>query len=460
MVYFITNQRFIETEDIKQGSFQQCIEYISNIYEIGVDTETEGFDPYTKKILSIQVGDYTDQFFIEWMSLTKKQTLQLKEILESKDKLILLQNAKFDLKFLYLQFIYPQNIYDTFLAECILTTGYKDIDRDLSLKGLTNKYCKIDLDKSVRSKISSEGLSNRVIIYGANDIKYLSKIKKRQVHLIYKYSLEKVLELENEVVKVFAKLENNGICLNTKEWLDISDLVEKERTRIELEMDNLIYKLGRSTNNITNKLTKYCRIYKQQSLFFEPTKRNTYINWSSNNQKLKLLKDLGLKVTSVGDKVLQSNKYKHELIPLLLEYTKHNKLANTFGRKFLNFINPVTNRIHYNVWQILSTGRISVSNPNLNQIPSHGKIGKRIRSSFIPQEGYKIVGGDYSGMELRIIAEYSKDPTWVNAFNNGEDLHSKLCAMTFNMPIENVRKPFPPKPTFTYRDVQKTINFG
>jgi DNA polymerase-1 len=372
---------------------------------------TEGFDPYTKQILSIQVGDYTDQFFIEWMSLTKKQTLQLKEILESKDKLILLQNAKFDLKFLYLQFIYPQNIYDTFLAECILTTGYKDIDRDLSLKGLTNKYCKIDLDKSVRSKISSEGLSNRVIIYGANDIKYLSKIKKRQVHLIYKYSLEKVLELENEVVKVFAKLENNGICLNTKEWLDISDLVEKERTRIELEMDNLIYKLGRSTNNIT-------------------------------------------------DKVLQSNKYKHELIPLLLEYTKHNKLANTFGRKFLNFINPVTNRIHYNVWQILSTGRISVSNPNLNQIPSHGKIGKRIRSSFIPQEGYKIVGGDYSGMELRIIAEYSKDPTWVNAFNNGEDLHSKLCAMTFNMPIENVRKPFPPKPTFTYRDVQKTINFG
>jgi len=63
-------------------------------------------------------------------------------------------------------------------------------------------------------------------------------------------------------------------------------------------------------------------------------------------------------------------------------------------------------------------------------------------------------------MELRIIAEFSQDPTWVNAFKNGEDLHSKLCAMTFNIPIKDVKKPFPPKPTFTYRDVQKTINFG
>lgn len=97
---------------------------------------------------------------------------------------------------------------------------------------------------------------------------------------------------------------------------------------------------------------------------------------------------------------------------------------------------------------------------NLNQIPSHGEIGKEIRSCFIPKKGYKIIGGDYSAMELRVIAEFSQDETWVNAFINGEDLHSKLCSMTFDIDIKDVKTPFPSKPTFTYRDVQKTISFG
>jgi len=97
---------------------------------------------------------------------------------------------------------------------------------------------------------------------------------------------------------------------------------------------------------------------------------------------------------------------------------------------------------------------------NINQIPSHGELATKIRASFEAPEGYKIVGGDYSGMELRIIAEFSKDPTWISVFNRGGDLHSELCAMTFGIPIEDVKKPFPPKPEFKYRDVQKTVDFG
>ena len=133
---------------------------------------------------------------------------------------------------------------------------------------------------------------------------------------------------------------------------------------------------------------------------------------------------------------------------------------NYSSEKFLKFINKDTGRIHYNVWQILSTGRISVSEPNLNQIPSKGELGKQIRNCFIPQKGYKIVGGDFSGMELRIIAEFSKDPLWVNAFKEGQDLHSVLCAATFDIPITDVKKETPFKKGVTYRDIQKTINFG
>jgi DNA polymerase-1 len=116
--------------------------------------------------------------------------------------------------------------------------------------------------------------------------------------------------------------------------------------------------------------------------------------------------------------------------------------------------------VHYNVWQILSTGRISVSEPNLNQIPSKGDLGKQIRNCFVAKEGYKIVGGDFSGMELRIIAEFSKDPLWINAFNDGQDLHSVLCAATFDIPITDVKQETPFKKGVSYRDIQKTINFG
>jgi DNA polymerase-1 len=83
-----------------------------------------------------------------------------------------------------------------------------------------------------------------------------------------------------------------------------------------------------------------------------------------------------------------------------------------------------------------------------------------MRECFVPEKRYKIVGGDYSGCELRIIAEFSKDPVWVNAFKEGKDLHSELCAMTFNIDINDVKTPTPFKPDIKYRDVQKTLNFG
>lgn len=97
---------------------------------------------------------------------------------------------------------------------------------------------------------------------------------------------------------------------------------------------------------------------------------------------------------------------------------------------------------------------------NLNQIPRKGVLGKEIRACFMPRKGYKIVGGDYQSFELAIIAELSNDPLWINTLLEGGNLHSVLCAATFNIPIEDVEKPFPYSPDSTYRDVQKTINFG
>ena len=458
MIFYVSNQKRLNTSDkIQEAKIQDCIDYCQNIDEIGLDTETEGFDPYTNSLLSIQLGDFNNQFVIDCKTIDINI---LVELFKSKNKLFLFHNAKFDLKFLYHYGIDVQNVYDTFLTECILTTGYANEERQLALDAVTIKYCGVKLDKSIRGTIHREGLTDRVIIYGADDVKYLPSIKAAQLPQIKQYSLENVLELENNVVKVFARMEYNGAPLNKDKWLQVTEQVEKNTQELEKQLDTLIYTEGTKSLPQINSLTKYCNIYKQGSLFFDIQERDCNINWASPAQKLKLLKDLGIKIDSVGDRELQKNKTKHAVVPLLINYSKQNKLATSFGRDFLEYVNPKTNRVHGNIWQILSTGRISISEPNINQIPSHGELATKIRASFEAPKGYKIVGGDYSGMELRIIAQFSQDPLWLKVFNEGGDLHSELCAATFKIPLSDVKKPFPPKPEFKYRDVQKTVNFG
>jgi DNA polymerase-1 len=347
--------------------------------------------------------------------------------------------------------IYPNKIYDTFLAELILNTGVERSQLRVALDDLAWKYCNTKLDKTIRGNINREGLSDRVIKYAADDTKWLSAIKEKQIEQIKEWGLESILDLENEVVKVFAKMEYDGILLNAVKWSEVATLTYSKIKELEQKLDDIV------TNDPN--LRKFVPNAIQGNLFgFEERKLD--INWSSSQQKKNILNSLGINEDSTGDRILQRNKSKHTLIPTLIEYNKYKKLNDAFGESFLKNINPVSNRIHMDVWQILTTGRIAVSNPNLNQIPSKGDLAKTIRSCFIPKPGYKIVGGDYSGCELRIIAEFSQDPVWINNFNEHKDLHSELACLTFDIPIEDVKTPFPQKPDLKYRDVQKTIDFG
>ena len=447
MVYLVTNNKeLFETENYKIVNKEYAYNLLELENEIQLDTETTGFDPHTCNLLTQQFGTLEHQFVVDNNTI---DSLYFKPILEDKRKLFILQNAKFDLRFFMKLGIDISNVYDTFLAECILTMGVEN--RSLGLDSLVFKYCGEKLDKSIRSTIHREGLTSKVIKYCADDVKYLSKIKQIQLQKITELELNNVLDLENKVTKVFARMEYTGISIDTKKWLDISKITEAKVLETEVILDSLVKE--------DEKLYKFVPKYVQANLFgFEG--RELDINWASSKQKLDIFKTLEFDTDSTGDRFLQKNKAKHPIIKTLIDYNKFNKLASSFGKNFLKFINKNTNRIHYNVWQILSTGRISVSEPNLNQIPSKGEIGKQIRNCFIPQKGYKIVGGDFSGMELRIIAEFSKDPLWVNAFLEGKDLHSVLCAATFDIPIENVKQETPFKKGITYRDVQKTINFG
>lgn len=452
MIKLVTNQKdlFNEMPDgIEYSTVEESLEYCSKLFYIGCDTETTGLDPYSCSILTLQLGDESTQFVIDMSTVDIEN---YKSLLESKDHTFIFQNAKFDLRFFLHKGIRVKNVIDTMLLECILTTGYEEGERELGLDYLLKKYLNVFVDKTIRSQIHRQGLTSKVVKYAAEDVQWLENLMNLQMKEIEKWGLSEIVKLENEVVKVFAQMEYSGLLVDKENWLEVGREVENECSEIESKLDNIVLQ--------EPSLSRFVPKYIQGDLFSGFGEAKPEVNWNSTAQKKQVINLLGIPVDDVSSRTLHKNKRKHKIIPLLIDYSKSKKLNTSFGKKFLQEINPVSGRVHPDYWQILSTGRISVKKPNVNQIPSKGKVGPKIRKSFVAREGWKIVGGDYSGMELRIIANFSNDPVWVNAFKEGGDLHSILCSMTFDIPIENVREPFPEKPEMTYRDVQKTINFG
>lgn len=345
-------------EYFPHSTLEECIEYCRELKYISLDTETQGFDPHTKELLTLQIGDKNTQFIID--VLTTDITL-LKPLLES--KIILMHNAKFDFRFLYKKGIDIKNIFDTFLAEVILYTGYnlskkdKDFYISTNLEGVVKKYCNYSLDKSIRGDIH-KGITKEVLVYSAEDIEYLEDVKETQTKLLEEYDLLKVMELENKVVRVFALMEYTGINFNVNKINEVISELNKINEEISDNLDNIIF------SNLSKypKLKNFTKV--QLDLFDEVRKLN--INWSSPDQKKKILNILGISVDGVSDKILQKNKNAHAIVPAFIEFSKYAKLSSSFGEPLLKFINPVTKRIHAGIWQILQTGRISMSEPKQN----------------------------------------------------------------------------------------------
>ncbi len=467
MVFYITNQLStgLFPEKFPRVSVEEALEYLWQLVDVAVDTETEGFDPYTKKLLLLQLGDYDVQYVID---TTTVDIQKFRKLLET--KLLILANAQFDLTFLYHHNIWPTRIFDVMLAEIILTAGYRDekdlkdlkevvnthvaesyINKGISLDKISKKYCNVTLDKAIRSNFGRVAIAEREIQYAADDVKYLHKIKEDQLKAFEEFKIkygttDELLDLENEVVKVFALMNYNGVRVDAARYS--SEVIKK----VEEEVRDITTKLNQII--IDEFQYPYTRDMFTGALI-------TIINWNSPKQKLKLLNRIIPGIASTNAATIAKHSHKHKIFGSLASYNKMKKLQSSFGLGFLDHINTVSGRIHTNFWQILATGRISCNNPNLNQIPSKGELGPVIRSCFVPKsKDYCIVGGDYSGFELRIIAEFSQDPLWLKVFNEGGDLHSVLCSETFGIPIEDVHKPFPKNPDITYRALQKTINFG
>lgn len=438
MIYVVTNGDAIKNDDSYTfGTFQQTVDYLTSLQEICLDAETYGFDPHTKKMVSLQVGDYDNQFVIDCKTVDIKP---LKTILES--RLVIGQNLKFDAKFLFNEGIILNKIYDTFVAEKVLTCGYDYIPAGLD--ALAERYAGIIMDKSIRGEIGKEGLSPRVIRYGADDIKCLPIIKKKQLEKAKTEDLIAVINLENRFTPCLAYIEWCGFKLDAAAWKTKMDEDFKHLAECEAKLNEWVLK---------NEMHTY--IDQQLDMF---TPQGCTINWSSPKQVIEIFEELGIKCEvyekgkvkkSVEASVIAKYAEDNELIKLYLEYKKADKVVSTYGENFLAHINPVTGRVHTNFKQVLNTGRISsggrdsdrkVNLINFQNIPADAKT----RACFVAEPGNTLIICDYSGQEQIILANKSLDENLLKFYDEGlADMHafvaSKMYPELEGLPLEEIK---------------------
>lgn len=447
MIYLVTKQQSLWTSDrYKVISAEEALELLAPLSVVELDTETMGLDPYTRELLTVQLGCAEFQVVIDCTSV---DIHLFKEYMENPQRTFLGWNIKFDLKFLYHQRIVPLRVYDGYLAEKLLWLGYPAGMHEMSLKAASINYLGVDMDKSVRGKIIQTGLTEDVIVYAAGDVSYLGKIRDKQLIELEKKGLLKAIDFENEFVKCLAYIEYCGAKLDVDKWkikmaTDLNNL-----EKYEAELNEWVEESEYSS--------KYCSVNIQGDLFngFD-TKPRCHINWASSQQVIPLFEELGLNLKvldkktkhykkSVDIKVVEPQASKSPLIPIYIKYKKAAIIVNTFGQKFLNLINPVTGRIHANFNQLgTDTGRLSSTEPNLQNLPHDAQT----RACFVSDKGNRWISADYSGQESYLMASMANDEAMLDELINGSgDLHSLTAKMVFqqiprDMPLKDIKKNF------------------
>jgi DNA polymerase-1 len=440
MIKFITNQKSLFEDlgpNIVYSTVEECIQYFEYKDQIEFDTETTGFDPHSCSLISAQFGDINTQFVVDCASIDIRK---FKFLLENKR--ILMQNAKFDLKFLYAHGIVPTDIYDTFLAESVLNMGKKNVRKGLD--ALVYRYTKQHMSKEVRGLIHKEGLSRRVIEYAAGDVRYLGEIRRGQIEKLMLQDLQLALDLDNKFVRVLAYVEYCGFKLDTNKWIDKAINDKKRLDDLENDLDEWLIEEtdGQYVDN-------------QLDLFSDEIK--TTINWNSEKQVIPIMKGIGINTQtkdkksgqmkdSIEANVIQGQKDKSPLVDMYLQFKKAGKLVSTFGMNVLKQVHSRTGRIHTTYRQILDTGRMSCGGKNrstgeeyinLQQIPSDAAH----RSCFVPEDGCKLIVADYSGQESVVFANFSKDPEILAFYQQGlGDMHS-FIAQKIYPELEGVELP-------------------
>jgi len=423
----------IDTIDV----FREMLKEISDDKIVAVDTETTDVDPLLAKLVGISICTKPEKAYYISIAHQMADNVPVEIVLEGlkkslKDKLIIAHNIKYD--YLILQragWTIENKVFDTMIADYLLRPTSRhslgacskfEFDHEMipikNLIGVGQKQVTFDMVPT-----------DQAADYATEDANITFRLYKLFEEKLIKadlYNLYKNIELP--LFYSLAKMEQNGVKIDT----DILHEMSKNNQKKLGELTRNIYEIAGSQFNINS--TQQLGKVLFDDLGIPPIKK-TKTGYSTD-------------VT-----VLEKLAEEHEIARLLMQYRTISKLESTYVTALPKLVNPETGRVHSSFNQtVASTGRLSSTNPNMQNIPVRSEMGKEIRYAFVVDEDNIMIAADYSQIELRILAMLSKDEKMITAFREKQDIHSQTASIIYEIPAEEI--------TPDQRRFAKIINFG
>ena len=419
--------------------YDEIVKKLSAAEAFAFDTETTGTDPIVAELVGMSFSITEGEAYYVPVPADKDEAQKVVEtfrtILTDEHTLKIGQNIKYD--YLILQNYGVElggPMFDTMIAHYLLQPELSH-----GMDYLAEVYLKYDTIK-IESLIGTRGRGQKnmrdltpaaICDYACEDADVTLRLKNiLEKELVIAGADRLFYDIEMPLVRVLAYMERNGARIST----DTLQETSRYFTERLLQIEHDIYELAGFSFNIASPKQVGEVLFERMKIVekAKKTKSGQY---------------------STSEEVLESMRTKHPIVEKILEHRGLKKLLSTYVDALPELINPVTGKIHTSFNQtVTATGRLSSSNPNLQNIPIRNEDGKEIRKAFIPEPGCEFFSADYSQIELRIMAHLSGDENLIEAFRSGEDIHAATAAKIYHVPIEEV--------TREQRSRAKTANFG
>ena len=436
---------------------------------IGLDTESTGLDYFNETLLLVQFEVNDLVYVVDAVAFGHEALNHVVQDIKSRDITCIAHNAKYDIQVIrYNSGVRLENVYCTMVSENVIGAGLEDFY--LPLDQIAEAYLSVELDKLLRDQfIGSSVVVQEQLEYAAEDVAYLRKLREVQTGRAEAHNLLTVIDLENRLIPVVAWMEYEGVALDTKLWEQLTYEASKAADDLKLQvLDQLFNDVKEDiienenaleacamlsvTHKKTKKMVAHLEGITEPDYIFSTVRENFNIN--SYKQLLAILNLYGIPTTSTSQKILEQFKLDYPIIKPLLEYKQNAKLVSSFGKDFVQRINPATGRLHASANQLgARSGRWSYSKPNLQQIPKEDTSkGNLYRSCFIARPGYKLLTVDYDQAELRLLGAVASEPEFIKAYQEGIDIHRLTATKIYGKELEDI--------TDHERWTAKQINFA
>ncbi len=429
------NYKLIETEEEAHKLF----DFFRTKKILSLDTETTSTHPIDAELVGLSFAVTEHEAFYVAVPVNREEALRIvnifKPLYEDPQILKVGQNIKYDLEVLRNYNIELKGpMWDTMIAHYLIQPELRH-NMDFMAETLLG-YQTVHIDELIgprgkKQRSMRELRPAEVYEYACEDADITLQLKNKLEPMLREHNCESLFyDMEMPLMPVLAEMEMNGVCLDTESLRQTSkDLTERIN-----EIEARIYELAGEQFNISSPKQVGDILFGKMKIIEKPKKTKT-----------------GQYVTS--EEVLTQLQGKHEIVADILTFRGLKKLLSTYVDNLPSLINPRTGHIHTSFNQcITATGRLSSSDPNLQNIPVRGEDGKEIRKAFVPEPGCLFFSADYSQIELRVMAHLSGDENMIRVFRDGKDLHAATASTIYKKPIEEV--------TRDERTKSKRANFG